>query len=562
MKTFTHLLCVLILSIVLFACNNVHFLKEESYRNQVAQDFEQKKQALPHGDLFAIFADSILSVYECEALMFLYAYMPIGDVTDYPGDYYLENVRLSKQTRDEMPWGKEIPDEVFRHFVLPIRVNNENLDDSRRVFYDELKDRVKGLPMKDAILEVNHWCHEKVVYRPSDARTSSPLASVKTAYGRCGEESTFTVAALRAVGIPARQVYTPRWAHTDDNHAWVEAWADGHWYFFGACEPEPVLNLGWFNSPASWGMLMHTKVFGRYNGPEEIMLETPNYTEINVTENYAPIAKALVTVKDRNGQPVTGARVEFKVYNYAEFYTVATKYTDASGQVSLTAGKGDMLVWASDKGTFGFSKLSFSKQPELTLTLDKKEGDIFEEDIDIVPPVENPILPEVTPEQRAENDRRMMQEDSIRNAYVATFPTAEQADSIIACLKGKSGSFVRKALALAFRALVGQGTAQGPALHRAGFHFALPLQKGRPQCLLSAGLLQYIVRVQGKVVHAARQLQRLVKGFHPVHLAHAVHAAGRRRVVFQVSNAVRHHPADGLRRALAHLPVRQGQSCP
>lgn len=40
MKTFTHLLCVLILSIVLFACNNVHFLKEESYRNQVAQDFE------------------------------------------------------------------------------------------------------------------------------------------------------------------------------------------------------------------------------------------------------------------------------------------------------------------------------------------------------------------------------------------------------------------------------------------------------------------------------------------------------------------------------------------
>lgn len=75
---------------------------------------------------------------------------------------------------------------------------------------------------------------------------------VKTAYGRCGEESTFTVAALRSVGIPARQVYTPRWAHTDDNHAWVER-ADGEWYFFGACEPEPVLNLGWFNAPyKSW----------------------------------------------------------------------------------------------------------------------------------------------------------------------------------------------------------------------------------------------------------------------------------------------------------------------
>lgn len=432
MKTFIHLLSVLILSVVLFACNNAHFLKEENYRNQVTEDFEQKKQALPHGDLFTVFSNPDLSVYEQEALMFLYAYMPIGDVTDYSGDYYLENVRLSGQTRTEMPWGDQIPDELFRHFVLPIRVNNENLDDSRKVFYGELKERVKGLSMKDAILEVNHWCHEKVVYRPSDARTSSPLASVKTAYGRCGEESTFTVAALRSVGIPARQVYTPRWAHTDDNHAWVEAWADGEWYFFGACEPEPVLNLGWFNAPASRGMLMHTKVFGRYNGPEEIMLETPNYTEINVIGNYAPTAKAVVTVTDANGKPVSGAKVDFKVYNYAEFYTVATKYTGTDGRASLTAGKGDMLVWASADGAFGFSKLSFGKEDTLNLVLDKKGGEAYTLDLDITPPVEGANLPEVTPEQRAENDLRLAKEDSIRNAYVATMLTEERAKTALA----------------------------------------------------------------------------------------------------------------------------------
>ncbi len=446
MKTFIHSLSIFILSVLLFACSNAHFLKKEDYRNQVAKDFELKKQALPHGDLFAVFAKSELSVYEREALMFLYAYMPIGDVTDYSGDYYLENVRQSCQTRAEMPWGSKIPDELFRHFVLPIRVNNENLDDSRRVFYDELKDRVKPLSMKEAMLEVNHWCHEKVVYRPSDARTSSPLASVKTAYGRCGEESTFTVAALRSVGIPARQVYTPRWAHTDDNHAWVEAWADGQWYFFGACEPEPVLNLGWFNAPASRGMLMHTKVFGRYDGREEIMLETPNYTEINVTGNYAPTARAIVKITDQSHRPVVGAEVDFKVYNYAEFYTVATKYTDSDGQVTLTAGKGDMLVWASYEGKFGFSKLSFGQQAELVLVLDKKEGDVFDEDIDIVPPVEHANLPAVTPEQRKENSRRMALEDSIRNSYVATFPTASQIDSIVTRLKGSTNSNIKKAM--------------------------------------------------------------------------------------------------------------------
>lgn len=262
---------------------------------------------------------------------------------------------------------------------------------------------------------------------PSDARTSSPLATVSTAYGRCGEESTLLVAALRSVGIPARQVYTPRWAHTDDNHAWVEAWADGKWHFLGACEPEPVLDLGWFNAPASRGMLMHTKVFGRYEGKEEVMSVNPTYTEINVIDNYAPTAQVKVMVKDEAGNPVPDACVEFKLYNYAEFYTVATKYTDDSGVCGLTAGKGDMLVWASKNGRFGFAKLSFGKQPELTVTLDKEAGDSFTVDIDIVPPTESANLPEVTPEQRAENDRRLAIEDSIRNAYVGKFISEEAA---------------------------------------------------------------------------------------------------------------------------------------
>ena len=427
MKTLLRDLWIPLCAVLLFSCGESHFLKDESYRNQVLQDFQQKKEALPNGDLFAGVSDASLSLSEQEALMFLYAYMPVGDITDYSVAYYLENIRLAEQARREMPWGKVVSDELFRHFVLPVRVNNENLDDARKVFYAELKERMKGLSMKDAILEVNHWCHEKVVYRPSDARTSSPLASVRTAYGRCGEESTFAVAALRSVGIPARQVYTPRWAHTDDNHAWVEAWADGKWYFLGACEPEPVLNLGWFNAPASRGMLMHTKVFGRYEGPEEVMAVTPSYTEINVIDNYAPTAKAVVTVKDVEGRTVEGAQVDFKVYNYAEFFTVATKTTDKNGCASLTAGKGDMLVWASKDGRFGYAKYSFGKDKELTLVLSKQEGETYSVDLDIVPPVEGANLPEVSEEQRKENDARMAQEDAVRNAYVATLMDEKKA---------------------------------------------------------------------------------------------------------------------------------------
>ena len=417
----------LLVAFILTGCQQSgHFITDSAYLAQVENDLEARKVQIANGDFFNIFSQE-LTTEEKEALEFLYAYMPASDITCYSGDFFLKNVKTSFQARKEMPWGKVIPEEVFRHFVLPIRINNENLDESRMVFYDELKDRVKGLSLHDAVIEVNHWCHEKVIYTPSDARTSSPLASVKTAYGRCGEESTFTVAALRSVGIPARQVYTPRWAHTDDNHAWVEAWVDGDWYFFGACEPEPVLNLGWFNSPASRGMLMHTKVFGKYKGKEEIMVETPIYTEINIIDNYAKSGKASVKITDTEGNAVEGATVEFKIYNYAEFYTVAKKQTDAEGKTWLSAGLGDMLVWASKDGKFGYGKVSFGKDEEVTIVLDKEGNVALTDELDIVPPPENANLPEVTPEQRAENSRRMAEEDSIRNAYVGSFPTEEAA---------------------------------------------------------------------------------------------------------------------------------------
>ena len=360
--------------------------------------------------------------------------MPVADVTDYPTSFFLENVRTSFEARNQMAWGNKVPELLFRHFVLPVRINNENLDNSRMVFFKELKERVKGLGMKEAILEVNHWCHELVTYQPSDGRTSAPLSTIRSAYGRCGEQSTFTVAALRAIGIPARQVYTPRWAHTDDNHAWVEAWADGTWYFLGACEPEAVLNLAWFNAPASRAMLMHTKAFGDYNGPEEVMLRTSNYTEINLIDNYGSSARIDFSIEDEAGNPVDGARVDFKIYNYAEFCTVVTKYTVADGKTFLSAGKGDMMIWASKGGKYGFAKASFGKDKNIVIRLNHEVGAdamqkevFFRDSFDIVPPPERANIPEVSPEARAKNLERFAYEDSIRHAYLATFYNKESA---------------------------------------------------------------------------------------------------------------------------------------
>ncbi|MDR0429575.1 MAG: transglutaminase domain-containing protein [Tannerellaceae bacterium] len=429
MKHFVLLSLTALLLMTGASCNNKQLISDNAYRAQVEKDFEDKKAMLPNGDLFTIFDTPNLTTEEKEALMFLYAYMPAADIINNDGSLFLKHVRSSLQTRTEMEWGERIPETIFRHFVLPIRVNNEDLDSARMVFHDILTERIKGLSLREAVLEINHWCHEHVVYTPTDGRTISPLNIMKTAWGRCGEESTFTVTALRSVGIPARQIYTPRWAHTDSNHAWVEAWVDGEWYFFGACEPEPVLNLGWFNGPAYRAMLLHTRVFGKYNGPEEVMVRTANFTEINLMPNYAPTAKGTVKVVDATGQSVEGATVEFMIYNSTNFSSVLTEQTDADGQCSLTAGKGDLFIWVYKSDKVGYGKLSFGKDEVITVVLDKTPSQLSGFDIDIVPPVEGlvPTAEEVTPQMREENDRRMAEEDIIRGAYTATFLNRETA---------------------------------------------------------------------------------------------------------------------------------------
>jgi len=444
----------LFLAVLLLAsCGQKHFITDKSFREKVGSDLRERMTEnggsllqffnVDYGDMTVtpgeFCKDGSISTEELEALEFLYAYMPLADLTDYPTDYYLSNVRSSFETRDEMGW--DIPELIFRHFVLPVRVNNENLDTSRTAFARELKPRIKGMSMQEAILEVNHWCHEKVTYQPSDARTLSPLASVKTSIGRCGEESTFTVAALRSVGIPARQVYTPRWAHTDDNHAWVEAWADGQWFFMGACEPEAVLNLGWFNDPASRALLMHTKAFGRYDGPEEIMLEGPNFTEINLIDNYAPTGRADISVVYEDGSPADSARVWFCIYNYAEFYPAVSKYTDAGGKTFLTAGKGDMLAWAVKDGLYGYGRIRFGSGEPVVITLSQSHP-TDAVPMDIVPPAGSAVPPEVSPEMREENNRRLAAEDSLRHAYMATFMDRDAAKSFAASIGCKDESAV------------------------------------------------------------------------------------------------------------------------
>ncbi|MCQ2173780.1 MAG: GDSL-type esterase/lipase family protein [Bacteroidales bacterium] len=362
---------------------------------------------------------------------FLYESMPLPDSLVHSRAWWEKNVEKTLEVRSTMGWN--VPEREFAHFVLPLRVNNEGLDDFRLRYADELCARVKGLSMYDAVLEINHWCHERVTYQPSDGRTSAPMAAVRYGFGRCGEESVVTVAALRAAGIPARQVYTPRWAHTDDNHAWVEAWVDGKWHFLGACEPEPALDMGWFNSPVSRAMLLHTKAFGHYDGPEDVISSNDIYTEINLIRNYVPARRTVVTVRDKDGNPVKDATVDFKIYNYAEYYTVASLRTDENGRAGLDTGLGDIMALAYKGDSFGLAKADSS---DSEVVLDHTFGETFSMDFHIIPPVDDPLPAYATKEQVEENAARLLKEDAIRASLHPGVVNRETIDAFKALGEG------------------------------------------------------------------------------------------------------------------------------
>ena len=286
------------------------------------------------------------------AMAFLRDHLPESDLDCYPLDLFLQFADHALSLREQVSWCRELEEELFFHYVLFPRVNDEDLSFHRERFFGELWPRVRDLQdPEDRVLETNRWCHEHASYQLQDERTASPLTVYRCGSGRCGEQSAFLVSALRSVGIPARQVYAPRWSHCDDNHAWVEALCGGRWRFLGACEPEPVLDRGWFNTAAGRAVLVHSRLFG---GGDHPLHGQPVGREggvfyYNQTARYAPTR--LYTFRALRGeQPAAGARFRLQILNESGYHTIATLTADERGEAQAELGVGDLHVLADLDG--------------------------------------------------------------------------------------------------------------------------------------------------------------------------------------------------------------------
>ncbi len=389
-------------------------------------------------------------------MKYLYGTMPISDIANYDFSLFLTYVDHALFLRKNTPWCQTIPEDIFLNHVLYYRVNTEDITDCRRAFYDLCWPRLvqanKTTSMKEAALELNYWCFENATYRQTDDRTANPLTVLRCAYGRCGEESTFATTAFRSVGIPTRQIYTPRWPHCDDNHAWIEVWCDGDWHYLGACEPEEVLDKGWFTAAASRAMIIHSRMFSDYVEGEEIVTHEGLTTICNELFRYADKQTFSIKVTE-NGKPVQGVTLRIELLNYSEFFPISTLISDENGEASITLGLGDLHIHAVKDGKF-MTRLVDSRN-ESSVTLDFADAcscqteNLTGEEYDVVPPKDNmKFAVRLTDEQKETQQKKFDAAASLLHEKEAHFYTEESADKAAKELGlcGEAAKFAAKAL--------------------------------------------------------------------------------------------------------------------
>ncbi|MFM9144951.1 MAG: transglutaminase domain-containing protein, partial [Phycisphaerales bacterium] len=149
-------------------------------------------------------------------MAWLVATMPEVDLRALKADFLLRNVRLADRARREAPWGRELPESIFRQYVLPYASVNERRDDWRQDFLDRFAR--EAWKFKDPIDAVK-WINDRLpdmlnVHFHAEKRKKpdqSPYESMELGWASCTGLSILVIDACRACGIPARMVGCPAW---------------------------------------------------------------------------------------------------------------------------------------------------------------------------------------------------------------------------------------------------------------------------------------------------------------------------------------------------------------
>jgi transglutaminase-like putative cysteine protease/poly(3-hydroxybutyrate) depolymerase len=188
-------------------------------------------------------------------LAYLLKYLPRRDLESSSPEVLAADVALAYQVRSDVPWGPNLPEEIFLDAVLPNVSLTERRQSMRAEFHDRYVKLVKSCKTPgQAALALNKalFSDYKVGYNTHRLRTDqSSRETIAQGMATCTGLSIMLVEACRSVGVPARVAGIASWPGRGGNHTWVEIWDNG-WHFVGAAEPDPNgLDHAWFVGDAA-----------------------------------------------------------------------------------------------------------------------------------------------------------------------------------------------------------------------------------------------------------------------------------------------------------------------
>ncbi|MDB4311217.1 dienelactone hydrolase family protein [Akkermansiaceae bacterium] len=294
-----------------------------------------------------------------KAATFLVEHMPPEDVASLKKDFLIENLDLALKAREEFPWAKELPEEIFFNDVLPYASLDETRESWRPEFYEKCRKIVKGSTSStEAVQAINKDFFNliKVHYNTGrKAPNQSPSESQKLGMATCTGLSIILVDACRSVGVPARIAGTALWSNKRGNHTWVEIYDSEKWAFTGADEYDAKgLDRGWFTNDASkaiadnWKHAIWATSWKKtdHHFPMVWNLKNKNVPAVNVTSHYVKETKKSAA-----------AFANLRLWDKRDGQRIVAEISLGEQKVTTKAGTADLNDMASVKVPTGKPQL-------------------------------------------------------------------------------------------------------------------------------------------------------------------------------------------------------------
>lgn len=147
----------------------------------------------------------------------------VPDLTTMNASTFYENLVAAFEARNNMPWGRDIPQEDFFDYVLPARVTQEPLQQGvRRHLYQALAPIAREMKTPEEFLTfANKIWAGSFRFTMTPFEDQSTLGRLHSHTGRCEDCVNAVVDMAKAVGIPAYHLSVNAWPKGNDNHTWV-----------------------------------------------------------------------------------------------------------------------------------------------------------------------------------------------------------------------------------------------------------------------------------------------------------------------------------------------------